>query len=263
MIDLHSHILPGIDDGPPDIAASIEFARAAVAAGTTRIAATPHIDTRFGLGPDDRDAALAQVRAALAEERIGLDVIPGAEIALDRYIDLPAGDVERLRLGDGPFLLLEAPLSPSAGPFDHYLAGLLGRGVRMLIAHPERCPAFQRKPERLAELVRAGALAQVTSASLAGRFGSTVQDAALHFLAEGLVHDICSDSHDAVRRGPDLREGLEAAERELPGSHALADWLAVGVPHAIVTGGEVPPRPAVVLERRARPGRLLGRLLGR
>jgi protein-tyrosine phosphatase len=122
----------------------------------------------------------------------------------------------------------------------------------MLIAHPERCPDFQRRPERLAELVRAGALAQVTSASLAGRFGTTVRDAALHMLAEGLVHDICSDAHDAVRRGPDLREGLEAAERELPGAHALADWLSVDVPRAIVTGADIPRRPAVVLERARR-----------
>jgi len=263
VIDLHSHILPGIDDGAPDMAASLAFARAAVAAGTTRIAATPHIDSRFNLGPDDRDAALAQVRTALTEEGIALDVIAGGEIALDRYLDLGPADLDRLRLGDGPFLLLEAPLSSAAGPFDRYLASLLGNGVRMLIAHPERCPDFQRKPERLAELVRAGALAQVTSGSLAGHFGSTVQDAALHMLAAGLVHDICSDSHDAVRRGPDLREGLDAAERELPGAHALADWLAVDVPHAIVTGGPIPPRPPAVLERRTRGGRLLGRLRGR
>lgn len=259
MIDLHSHILPGIDDGAPDVAASLVFARAALAAGTTRIAATPHIDSHFGLGPDERDTALAELRAALAQEEIPLDVIAGGEIALDRYLDLQPEELDRLRLGDGPYLLLEAPLSSAAGAFDRFLGGLLSRGERMLIAHPERCPDFQRRPERLADLVRSGALAQVTSASLSGRFGTTVQNAALHMLAEGIVHDICSDSHDAVRRGPDLREGLEAAERELPGAHALADWLAVDVPHAIVTGGTVPRRPPVVLERRRKRGRLFGR----
>lgn len=250
MIDLHSHILPGIDDGAPDLAASLDFARAAVACGTSRIAATPHIDTRYHVTPDVRDRALGELRAALDAEGIALDVLPGGEIALDRYLDLGEDDAARLCLGDGPFLLLEPPLSSAGGPFDTFLAGLLSRGVRMLIAHPERCPAFQRRPEKLDALVRAGALAQVTSASLSGRFGTTVQDAALHMLAEGLVHDICSDSHDAVRRGPDLREGLEAAERELPGAHALADWLAVDVPQAIVTGAPIPRRPPVVLERR-------------
>lgn len=252
MIDLHSHILPGIDDGPADIDGSLAFARAAVEAGTTQIAATPHIDSHFGVRPQDRDRPLAELRAALAAEGIPLTVIPGGEIALDRYLELSAEDLEALRLGDGEFLLLEAPLAAAAGAFDRFLASLLGRGVRMLIAHPERCPEFQRRPEKLADLVHAGALGQVTAASLAGRFGGVVRDAALHMVAEGLVHDIASDSHSATSRRPGLRDGLEAIERELPGGHALADWLAVEVPGAIVRGEPIPPRPAVVLERRGR-----------
>lgn len=256
MIDLHSHILPGIDDGPPTVEASLDLARAAVELGTAQIAATPHIDAHFHLGPADRDAPLGALRAALEAEGIPLTVIPGAEIALERYLDLTDAELEALRLGDGEFLLLEAPLSTAAGAFDRFLAGLLGRGVRMLIAHPERCPEFQRRPEKLADLVRAGALAQVTAASLAGRFGSPVQDAALHMLAEGLVHDIASDAHSAERRRPGLREGLETAERELPGAHALADWLTVDVPGAIVRGEAIPRRPSVVLERRRRRGLL-------
>ena len=260
MIDLHSHIAFGIDDGPADLDGALELARAAVAAGTTAIAATPHIDSHFGLTADDREVPLAAVRQALVEQGIPLTVIPGAEIALDRYVDLGEDELRRLRLGDGEFLLLECPLSNAAGAFDRFLNTLLTRGVRMLLAHPERCPDFQRRPERLDALVRAGALAQVTSASLAGRFGSTVQEAALHMLAEGLVHDIASDAHDAHRRGPDLQVGLEAAEHELPGAHALADWLAVGVPQAIVDGAPIPRRPPVVLTRRKRG--LFARLRG-
>lgn len=257
MIDLHSHILPGIDDGPAGLDGSLELARAAVAAGTTRIAATPHVDSHFGLGAADRDAPLLALREAIAAGGIPLDVIGGAEIALDRYLDLGEDELAALRLGDGPYLLLECPLSSAAGAFDRFLASLLSRGVAILLAHPERCPDFQRRPERLAELVRAGALAQVTAGSLAGHFGTTVRDAALHMLEQGLVHDLCSDAHDAHRRGPDLREGLEAAERELPGAHALADWLAVDVPQAIVTGAPVPRRPPVLLTRKRR--RLFGR----
>lgn len=259
VIDLHSHILPGIDDGPADLAGSLALARAAIACGTTRIAATPHIDWRGGVQPDDREAPMHELRDALRDEGLTLDVIAGGEIALERYLDLGEDELRKLRLGDGEFLLLECPLASAAGAFDSFLATLLTRGVRMLLAHPERCPDFQRRPERLVELVRAGALAQVTSASLAGRFGRTVRDAALHMLAEGLVHDISSDAHDAVHRGPDLREGLEAAERELPGAHALADWLAVDVPEAIVTGGAVPRRPPVMLTRAPRRRRLFGR----
>jgi len=259
VIDLHSHILPGLDDGPADLQGSLALARAAVACGTTRIAATPHIDSRSGLRPGDRDTPLRELRDTLLREGLALDIIPGGEIALERYLDLGEAELESLRLGDGEFLLLECPLASAAGAFDQFLATLLGRGVRMLLAHPERCPDFQRRPERLAELTRAGALAQVTSASLAGHFGSTVREAALHMLATGLVHDISSDAHDAVRRGPDLREGLDAAEHELPGAHALSDWLAVDVPHAIVTGGAIPRRPDVVLTRSPRRRRLFGR----
>lgn len=260
MIDLHSHIAFGIDDGPADLDGALELARAAVAAGTTTIAATPHIDSHFNLHAADRDPPLDAVRRAIAEQDIGLQVVAGAEIALDRYLELGDEELERLRLGDGEFLLLECPLSTAAGAFDRFLHALLGRGVRMLLAHPERCPDFQRRPERLETLVRGGALAQVTSASLAGTFGSTVQQAALHMLAEGLVHDIASDAHDTARRGPDLRAGLEEAERRLPGAHTLADWLAVDVPQAIVAGGQIPRRPPVVLTPRRRG--LLGRLRG-
>lgn len=252
MIDLHSHILPGLDDGPADVAGSLALARAAVAAGTTTIAATPHIDTRLGLCAADREAPLATLRSALDEARVPLTVVTGGEIALDRYLDLEEDELERLRLGDGPFLLLECPLSQTGGAFDRLLAALLERGVRMLLAHPERCPDLQRRPERLTELVRAGALAQVTAGSLAGHFGRTVQDAAVHMLAEGLVHDLSSDAHDAERRGPDLREGLEAAERALPGAAGLADWLTIDVPRAILDGAPAPPRPPVTLRRRRR-----------
>jgi protein-tyrosine phosphatase len=260
VIDLHSHILFGIDDGPPDLEGSLAFARSAVACGTQTIAATPHIDSMYGLMPGDRDAPLAAVRAAIDDEGLPLTVVAGGEIALDRYLDLDEDELRALRLGDGEFLLLECPLSSAGGAFDRFLSVLLSRGVRMLLAHPERCPDFQRRPERLAELVRGGALAQVTSGSLAGRFGSVVQQASLHMLAEGLVHDLSSDSHDAARRGPDLREGLEAAAQELPGSAALADWLSVDVPHAIITGGPIPRRPPVtVAPPRPKRRKLFGR----
>jgi protein-tyrosine phosphatase len=243
MIDLHSHILPGIDDGPRDLAGSVAFARAAVAAGTTTIAATPHIDSHYGLHARDRDAPLSELRAALLAEDIPLTVEPGAEIAIDRYIDLDEAELAELTLGSGPYLMLEAPLSVAAGAFDGFLATLLSRGVRVLIAHPERCPSFQRHPDRLGDLVRMGALGQVTAASLAGRFGRTVRDTAVGMLRDGLVHVLASDAHDADRRGPDLEEGLTHAARALPGASALDDWLTVDAPAAVLEGARLPRRP--------------------
>ena len=261
MIDLHAHILPGLDDGPPDLEGSLALARAAVAAGTTTIVATPHIDMAFGLHAADRDAPLATLREGLQREGIPLKVEPGAEIEIGRYLDLGADELETLTMGGGPYLMLEPPLSVAGGAFDKFLESLLGRGVRVLIAHPERCPAFQSRPERLAELVAAGALGQVTAGSLAGRFGGRVREVALRMLADGVVHVLASDTHDANNRGPALLEGLEAAERDLPGSAALADWLTVDVPSAILSGGTVPARPPVAMEppRRSWRRRVLGR----
>jgi protein-tyrosine phosphatase len=245
MIDLHSHVLPGIDDGPADAAGSLALLRAAAAAGTTTLAATPHIDWTFGLGPDDLERPLALVRAVAAANGVAVDVVLGAEIALDRYVDLGPDELGPLSLGDGPYLLLEPPLSQAAGPFDRLLHARVREGTPILLAHPERCPAFQRRPALLGDLVRGGALGQVTAASLAGRFGRTVREAAMAMLAAGQVHVLASDAHDAQDRGPDLREGLEAAARALPGSAALADWLTVDVPGAVLAGAPVPRRPAL------------------
>ena len=260
MIDLHSHILPGLDDGPADLEGSLALARAAVATGTHTIAATPHVDSDYNVKPADRDRPMSRLVEAIRAEGLPLEVVPGAEIALDRYIDLSPEEIDALRLGDGEFLLLECPLASAAGAFDRFLAALLSRGVRMLLAHPERCPDFQRQPERLAALIDGGAIAQVTSGSLAGRFGRTVQQASLHMLAQGLVHDLSSDAHDATGRGPDLQAGLDAAARELPGSAVLADWLAVDVPDAVISGKPIPPRPRVTITApRSKRFRLFGR----
>lgn len=257
MIDLHAHILPGLDDGPADLEGSLALARAAVAGGTTTIVATPHIDLHFNLHAADRDAPLAMLREGLAREGIPLEVEPGAEIAIGRYLDLDPTELEALTMGGGPYLMLEPPLSVAGGAFEPFLQTLLDRGVRVLIAHPERCPAFQSHPDRLAQLVAAGALGQVTAASLAGRFGRRVRDVAVQMLADELVHVLASDTHDAETRTPDLREGLEHAERALPGAAALSDWLTVDVPTAILQGGPVPARPLLpVLRPRGWRGRL-------
>src|SRR5439155_22474032 len=98
----------------------------------TAIAPTPHIDSHYNLTSADREAPLAAVQEAVAREGIALKVVPGAEIALDRYLELDEDELARLRLGDGEFLLLECPLAAAAGAFDRFLATLLSRGVRML-----------------------------------------------------------------------------------------------------------------------------------
>jgi protein-tyrosine phosphatase len=254
LIDLHAHLLPGVDDGPHDDAGTLALARAAVAAGTRELAATPHVDRGFGLDPHDIARRTAAVRELLAAHDVPLAVHAGGEIAYTRVPDLDDEGLGLLTLGGGGWLLLECPLQQAAGDLDPVVAHLQRRGFGVLLAHPERSPAIQRDPARLARLVSAGALAQVTASSFSGAFGQTVRRFSLELLRERLIHVVASDAHDAEHRDPALRPGLEAAARELPELDGELAWLVHAVPAAIVAGAEVPPRPprALAPPRRRR-----------
>ena len=236
MIDLHSHILPGVDDGPADLEGSILLAQAAVAGGTRTIAATPHIEFDFGVDPLAVAGWVADLQAQLRERAIALEVVTGGEIALSRLADLSEEELLALRLGGGPFLLVESPFSPSVGDFGPILLDLISRGHGVLLAHPERSPAFLRHPGRLREMVDAGVLVQITASSLAGDFGTAPRRFALELLREGLVHVVASDAHDHISRSP----SLAAVERVAPG---LEDHLTRAVPAAILYGEPLPDAP--------------------
>lgn len=240
-IDLHCHVLPAIDDGPASLDGSLAFARAAQAAGIATLVATPHVNP----GHPENDAAriaerVGEVRAALRAEGIGVDLVAGAEVALARALELDDETLTALHLGDGPWLLLECPLGPAGAPgFVEAAREVASRGHRIVLAHPERSPAFHADPETtLAPLVEEGMVAQVTAGALVGRFGRKPREVALRLLHAGLVHDVASDGHDAVGRVPSIGPELEAA-----GFGAQAPWLAGDVPAAILSGAELPPPP--------------------
>jgi len=243
VIDLHSHILPGVDDGPESLGGSLSMARAAVAGGTTTIAATPHLNHVYPVQPGEIPAAVAALNAELRSAEIDLEVVAGGEIAITRLIDLDADELAGLGLGGGPYLLCESPLATVASNFEHVLLDLRLRGHEVLLAHPERSAFFQRAPERLQALVDAGVLCSITAASMAGQFGETVRRFTLRILADGLVHDVASDAHDHRRRPPNLLEGFEHAERDLPGILEQADWYTRLAPAAILAGEPLPERP--------------------
>jgi len=243
VIDLHSHILPGLDDGPATMDGSLELARAAVAAGTRTILATPHINDRASIEPARIAAGLEELRAALAAAEVPLEVLPGGEIAIWRLLDLDDETLRALALGGGPYLLVESPFSMVLGDFEPLVLDLQERGYRVLLAHPERCAAFQRDPPRLQRLVDAGALVQVTAGSMSGAFGSTVRRFTAAILREGLAHVVASDAHDHLRRPPGLLAGFDALEPDLPGLGAQAPWLTESVPRAILDGAPLPEQP--------------------
>jgi protein-tyrosine phosphatase len=252
VIDLHCHLLPGLDDGPADLGGALAMARLHVQAGVRVVAATPHVSWDMPTDAAAIELRLGDVRAALAAAQIPLEVVRGAEIDVHQAVGFSDEQLHALALGGGPWVLLEAPLRKGVG-FAPVVRALLGRGHRVLVAHPERSPLLQGDPELLGALVRAGAATQVTAASFAGAYGRTVRGYAEAMLEAGLVHSVASDAHDLARRPPGIAEPLAAA-----GLAELAPLLAQEAPAAILAGEPLPPPP-----RRRRRRRGLGSLLGR
>ena len=178
-------------------------------------------------------------------ERAGLklELLTGAEVTVDEAARLDEPSLRAFRLGDGPYLLIESPYEFAGMELERTVAALMERGYGVVLAHPERCPAFMDRPRRLRELVDRGALCSVTAGSLAGHFGQASRWFALELVRDGLAHSVDSDAHDAERRPPGLREGLQSAARQLPAMARLESWLAQDVPAAILAGEPLPERP--------------------
>jgi protein-tyrosine phosphatase len=259
VIDLHAHILAGLDDGPPSLDASAEMAAAAVANGIEVMAATSHVNRGFGLTPADMKAARDEVVARLEADGIPLRVVQGGEISLSRFASLDDAELEQLTLGGGRWILLECPLSPKAPSMDDAVTSLRSRSFEVLLAHPERSPSLMRGPEALERLLGYGALAQVTSGSFSGEFGDTVRRAAFAMLERGLVHILSSDAHSAHHRPPALRNALETFEKRYDDAEEQFAWMVSAAPGALLAGERPPPRPE---PPRARRGGLLRRITG-
>ncbi len=244
VIDLHCHVLPGIDDGPETIAGSLALARAAADVGVRTLVATPHVSWRYPNDAATIGELVDELRGRLAAEGVDLELRAGAEVAMTRIAEIEEAELARLRLGGGEWLLLEPPFSPVVTALEAIVQEVQRRGNRVLLAHPERCPALHRDPRMLGSLVRDGALTSITAGSLVGRFGGTVRRFALRLVQEELVHNVASDAHDLAGRAPGI-----AAELDQAGLAPLAEWLTETVPAAILDGGPIPARPAIALRR--------------
>lgn len=254
MIDLHCHVLAGIDDGPATIEDSLALARAAAAAGTRTIVATPHVSWEYRNRAEQIAGLVETLRRRLRSERVALEIRAGAEIAMTRLGDIDRQELSRLTLGGGGWLLVEPPFTLVASGLDRLIADLQQRGHRVVLAHPERCPAFHSDRAMLERLVHSGVLGSLTAGSLDGKFGAPVKRFALELVRDGLVHNVASDAHDHIRRAPTM-----AGELERAGLAPLREWFTESVPAAILAGGEIPPRPQVAVpggrRRRWLPGR--------
>ena len=240
VIDLHSHILPGVDDGARTLSDSLEIAAAAVRDGIEVLAATPHVRDDHPTSAETMEARVGEVRRAVAEAGIPLDVRKGGEIALEELGRLSADELRRFGLGGNPrYLLLEFPYYGWPLALPELAFRLRTQGITPVLAHPERNADVQAAPERLRPLVDSGTLVQVTAAAVDGRIGRRSEETAFELIHGGLAHLLASDAHR-----PEIREiGMSAAADAL-GDRELARWLTVDVPQAIVSGAELPERPA-------------------
>ena len=222
-VDLHFHLLPGVDDGPATIEESVELARAAVAEGTGVVVTTPHVRHDFLTDVRDLPERVREVRQRLAVENVPLRLMCGAELGLEMVGRLTQSDLETVALGPPGlrWVLLETPFGGLEDALHGAADELRDRGFGVLLAHPERSDGvLAREAAGLAlELTRGTAL-QVNATSLTGDHGPPAQTAAVRLVAAGAVEALASDAH-SLTRGPALERAIRAAVRH-------------GVPEAVV-----------------------------
>ena len=221
MIDLHCHILPGVDDGPQELEESLAMARLAARDGIRTIVATPHLPPPAFADHPWIEEQVARLNAALQEEGLPVQVLAGAEVpavpeVLEHLAELP-------RLGGGAYVLLEPPLMGFPNYLEEVVFGMQLAGVRVALAHPERTALIRVRPEVFERLAQRECVMQMNVESVTGRAGWATRRLALGLLRDSPQCVVATDAHDAVRRPPLLsplaralrKKGGEARFREL------------------------------------------------
>jgi protein-tyrosine phosphatase len=253
MIDLHLHILPGLDDGSRNMEESLNMARRAVADGIKAVVATPHVMAGVHNNSKEKILDAVQVfRRQLRVHGVPLEVYPGAEYMLDPEIPRWLREGRTLTLYDGgKYLLVEFPAADIPIYAAQTLFEIALQGITPIIAHPERNGKFIGDPDLLLPFIDRGALCQCTAGSYTGLFGSRIQRVALDYLLDGYCYFISSDAHGTGSRSPVLSEAYQVAEGYSAG---LGELLMVDNPGRLLQGC-APVRPPVV-EKQINKGKL-------
>ena len=241
MIDLHNHLLPGIDDGARKIDETLEFLRLARRDGVRTVVATPHM--KPGVYDNTRETILERValvrEAQRGDEAEGVTLLPGAEVYYTADLTARVGNGQLMTRGDGGrYLLLELPYQQVPIGVEETIFQLKLRQITPLMAHPERVAYYLTDIERVASSIRLGALMQVTGSSITGRFGDRAREFALRMLERNMIHVLASDSHDVRHRPPTLSGAVKAATVVV--GEAAARRLVDDNPAAIIAGRPVP-----------------------
>jgi protein-tyrosine phosphatase len=236
MVDIHSHVLCGMDDGASTMEESLALLEIAWESLTTDIVATPHCNPQYAYQPELVDRAVAELNARAGGKP---KIHRGCEFHLtfdnmDRLVDQPSA----YTINGRQYLLIECPDSHVGKYTEPVMERLLERGLVPIVSHPERNPILQRKIDRVESWVGLGCLIQVTALSITGGFGEPAKTAAAQLLQRGLAHVVASDAHNPTRRHSSLREAYAAVQSRY-GDDA-AELLFEANPRRIVEGLPVP-----------------------
>ncbi|MGM0877168.1 MAG: tyrosine-protein phosphatase [Bacillota bacterium] len=221
MIDIHSHILPGVDDGAQTVEDAINMAKLAVEEGITRIIATPHHQNgKYINRKQDILERVIELNRVLQKENIPLEVLPGQETRIygELLEDLERGNI--LTLNHTNYLFIELPSGHVPRYTEKLLFDVQLRGLTPVIVHPERNAEVMENPDKLLNLVKKGSLTQVTAGSLTGHFGKKIQKFSMQLIEANMAHFISSDAHNTSTRSFRMRESISEIDKEF-GSQAV------------------------------------------
>ncbi|HXG31887.1 MAG TPA: CpsB/CapC family capsule biosynthesis tyrosine phosphatase [Bryobacteraceae bacterium] len=232
MIDIHAHILPGMDDGPQTLEESLAMLEMAEASGTTDIVATPHANLEYTFDPEAVERKMAELRRA-ASGRIRIHRGCDFHLTYDNVQDALAAPA-KYTVNGKKFLLVELSELLIAKSTDEIFARMQGVGITPVITHPERNVLLHQRLAQIERWVAGGCLVQITAQSLLGKFGKAARDYSEELLRRGLVHFVASDAHDARRRPPRLDQAFELVARKF--GPRRAERLFVLNPGAVIAG---------------------------
>lgn len=243
MVDIHHHLIFGVDDGSPDLASSVSMVQMAVEDGVTHLVATPHANEQYEYDRAAHEVRLQQIRESLPGSvafRIQLGL--GSDFHLDYDNTANIGSATRqYTINNGPYLLIELSDTGIPARIDEVLYQMRVAGLIPILTHPERNSTLQRSRGRLRDWMRADMLVQVTANSLTGQFGKTAEKIAWELMDKQWVHFVSSDAHDLTRRTPRLSAAYEVVRKRM--GEETAERLFVTNPLAVFEGKSLPPQP--------------------
>ncbi|CRK80165.1 tyrosine-protein phosphatase [Neobacillus massiliamazoniensis] len=215
MIDLHCHILPGIDDGAPNLSESIRMAKKAVEQGVHTIVATPHhMNNQYENRRNSILKRVEELNQALLQEQLNVKIIPGQEVRVygELVEDFLTGEI--LPINDSPYVLVEFPSSQVPRYTEKLFYDMQLNGLIPIIVHPERNQEVIEHPNLLYRLVEKGAFTQITAASLCGDFGKKIKQFSQQLIEANLTHFIASDAHNTSNRTCRMREAFDIVQKK-------------------------------------------------